>query len=181
MLWNIILYILHLAQIVKHCLHSVLRFPLSHLHNTTPVDSTELPITNINPTSLYSSIANEAELARIGEQHPLHPEIRRWRTTIDFQKNTPAEALYDITLSPQVTLTGPLLKQGIIIQQKGERFYLREELGRRPEHREQISMVAVDLRTHHTFLIHLPFFLVDLSNIVEQVPQVNQDNVDSIV
>lgn len=181
MSWNILLYILHFTQFLRHCLHYIQNFSFSLLRNTAPVDSTELPIPHLNPTSLYSSVASKAELSRIEERHPLHPTIRQWRTPIDLRKNTPVEALYEISVSPQVTLTGPLLRQGVIMQQKGVRFYLREELGRRPENQYQITTVAVDLGTDRTYLIHIPISLFDLSSVVEHIPEVSPDEVDFIV
>lgn len=180
MLWNLYLHFLYFIQHLRHCLLYILNLPVNPLRSTTPKPM-ELPITQLSETTLYSSVASKAELAHIEEHHPLHPMTRRWREPIDLRNNTPVEAKTHLTISPKVTLSGPLLKQGIIIQQKGRRFYLREELGRRVRYQDQITTVAVDLGTNLTYLIHIPISLFDANSVVEYTPKDSPVKEDSVV
>ena len=177
MSWNFYFYILHIIQYLRHCLLYIANLSF----RTTNPEVTELPLSQLDPKSLTSSKISEKELALIGDRHPLHPNTRQWRTPHDLIRNTPAEARIQFSIGPEVVLTGPRLKQGLMVLYQNTRLYLREELGRREDYPDQITTVVVDLGTDRTYLIHFPISLFDLNNVVEHLPKNIPGQADSNV
>ena len=168
MSWNIFLHILHLYQLLRHCLHYLQNLPQNPLRNTPPVDPMELPTIQPKSTLLYSSIPCQDELKHIGNQHPIHPTRRLWRKPTDLKINLPVEAPIWQAFDLSGNLRGPLLKQGMIVRHQDRHFYIREELGRWPERRNQVTTIAVDLKANTTHIIFFPISLFDPNDVAEE-------------
>ena len=177
MSWNPYFYILYVIKYLRHCLLYIINLP----PRTTNPEAMELPLSQLDPKSLTSSVISDKELTLISNRHPLHPNTRQWRTPRDLEHNTPAEARTYFSIGPEVVLTGPRLKQGLMIKHQNTCLYLREELGRREGYPDQITTVVVDLGTDRTYLIYFPISLFDLENVVEHLPKNTPDQADSNV
>lgn len=168
MSWNIFVYILHLSQILRHCLHYIKNLPLNPLRNSPSADPMELPTVQPKSPLLHSSTPRQNELKQIGKQHPLHPTRRLWRKSTDLRINLPFEAPIRHAIKLNGNLRGPLLKQGMIVRHQNKRFYIREELGRWPEQQNQLTTIAVDLQANTTLIIFFPITLFDPENIRDE-------------
>ena len=78
-------------------------------------------------------------------------------------------------------LRGPLLRQGLIVRYQNRQFYLREELGRWPGQMNQVTTIAVDLRTNITYIVFFPIALFDPTNLIDQTSTLFSEEAASVV
>ena len=70
----------------------------------------------------------------------------------------------------QGTLSGPPLRQGMVILQQDGQIYISEEIGRWPTREDLILTVSVNLRTSGTFSLFIPTDLFNHSNMCDYSP-----------
>ena len=181
MFWNILSFIVYIAQFMRHCLHYLLSLPNNLPHHNTQAQSTELPTLRSKTPFLYSITPSSKELDQIGQRHPLHPTRRIWRKPAELKINLPVKAPLNRAISMAGNLRGPLLQQGLIIHYQNRQFYLREELGQWPGQMNQVTTIAVDLKDNTTHILFLPITLFDPTNVIHQTSALFFEETASVV
>ena len=122
-----------------------------------------------NDTTIHSFIPTAYFLQHFNI--PAAPPTRQWCHPEDLNARIASELPITIPIILQGTLSGPPLRQGMVVLQQDGQIYIGEEIGRWPTHEDLILTVSVNLRTGGTFSLFIPTDLFDRSNMCDYTPR----------
>jgi len=122
-----------------------------------------------NNSTIHSFIPSSHFLEQLNVP-PAH-SARRWCNRKDLRKRTKTECPMKVSIIADGPLSGPPLRQGMVILQQEARIYIGEEIGRWPTEEHLLLTFSVNLRTGSTFCLLLPINLFKQSGLIDDAPR----------
>jgi len=107
----------------------------------------------------------------IHTRSPLSPSYRRWLSPPDLISLKHLNPLPPRAITLSGNLSGPLLRQGMIILQRNYIIYLQEEHGRWPSRDDHILTTAFSITQGVTFKLFIPIHYFDRQGILDESPR----------
>lgn len=136
-----------------------------------------------HPNSLYPSVIAPARnhtvhtffpssrlLAHLKSERMLAPKHRHWVSAENVECRMAGEDLPPRIISLDKDISGPQIRQGMMIMQKGGLVYVGEEIGRWPTQENLIATFSVNMQTGCTFVLFIPVHLFNTSGVRDDSP-----------
>ena len=118
--------------------------------------------------TIHSFIPTNEALQHLHPHLPSPPPERRWLNAPQLLERQNQPLPRAITL--EGNLSGPALRQGMIITQQHHTIYIQEELGRWPTRDDYIATTAYSLTLNIKFRLFIPVHQIDQYGIHDESP-----------
>ena len=148
-------------NLVKYYLYYGIIIPIAYLFNQSYLlQHPNRPFPTIISPALNNTIHSFFPNSHIQGQlpHPLppSPSQRHWSNPQELQQRIMHDPPLTCAIILQGPLSGPPLRQGMIIMQQDSTVYIQEEIGRWPCREDFIATHSVNLQTGTTFRLFIP-------------------------
>ena len=167
-------WIQHLSIDIQYYAQLVILTPIAYIFNQSfiidhPGDIFPTLISPAQNSTIHSFYPSLNQKVHLFNRYDTPPPQRLWLRAEDLHQRMVGDHI-ERAITLEGTLSGPPLRQGMMVIQRHHLIFIGQELGRWPTHQDYIITYAVDINSGNTFPLFIPLHHIDRYGIHDDNP-----------